>query len=307
MVLGQTLYIAADDGEHGKELWRTDGTPEGTSLVRDIVPGPDGSSLDPEVATAVGDTLYLFAQVPDPDPAAEPVQPTGRRPPPGAQSNHELWRTDGTQEGTVFVREFEWSGGSLLALGDTLYFVADDGERGRELWRSDGTAEGTTLVKDIRVGEDTTDGRRPSRLGNGSWPGWLTAIGDTIYFDADDGEHGRELWRSDGTPEGTVLVRDVHPGPDPSSFEIHPTVAGDAYYFAADDGEHGTWLWRSDGTLEGTMPVGETSGSVGQLDIVAAAGDSVYFQTWSSCTHAELWRADATTNEATRLLTVPSR
>src|SRR2546426_601592 len=60
------------------------------------------------------------------------------------------------------------------------------------------------LVKDIRPGSDS------SGLGE------LTNVNGTLFFDADDGIHGRELWKSDGTAAGTVLVKDINPGPDTS-------------------------------------------------------------------------------------------
>jgi ELWxxDGT repeat protein len=91
--------------------------------------------------------------------------------------------------------------GSLTALGNTLFFSANEGVNGRELWKSDGTAAGTVLVKDINLTNPF-----------GSSPSNLTAVGSTLYFTADEGVNGRELWKSDGTAAGTVLVRDIFPG-----------------------------------------------------------------------------------------------
>ena len=73
---------------------------------------------------------------------------------------------------------------TAVALGDYLYFAANDGTNGRELWRTNGTT--TTLVEDIRTGSD------------GSYPDYFTALGDYLYFQADDGTNGYELWRTDG-------------------------------------------------------------------------------------------------------------
>ena len=70
---------------------------------------------------------------------------------------------------------------NLIAVGNTLFFTADDGDSGRELWRSDGTSQGTIRVADINLGESGADPRE------------LTAVGNTLFFSANDGINGREL------------------------------------------------------------------------------------------------------------------
>src|SRR5205085_2313751 len=137
--------------------------------------------------------------------------------------------------------------GYLTAVGGTLFFVADDGLNGRELWKSDGTAVGTVLVKDINPG---------SAYGfpSTSSPSSLTAVGGTLFFAANDGTNGKELWKSDGTPAGTVLVKDINPG-SADSYPNGLTAVGGTLYFAADDGVHAQELWSSDGAAAGTALV----------------------------------------------------
>ncbi len=163
-----------------------------------------------------------------------------------ARDGHELWKSDGTAAGTVLVKDINlgrWRSlyfYSLTALGDTLFFRANDGVHGDELWKSDGSAAGTTLVKDIN----------PT---GSSDPGWLIVVGSTLFFLADDGMHGRELWKSDGTEAGTSMVKDINP--TSSSTPDDPAAVGDTLFFTANDGTHGRELWTSDGTPAGTALV----------------------------------------------------
>ncbi|NJO05089.1 MAG: hypothetical protein HC876_05935 [Chloroflexaceae bacterium] len=81
-------------------------------------------------------------------------------------------------------------------------------------------------------------------------------VGDMVYFIATATETGSELWKTDGTAEGTVLVRDILPGPQ-SSGVWYLTAVADTLYFVADDGRRGRELWRSDGTETGTVLVAD--------------------------------------------------
>ena len=101
---------------------------------------------------------------------------------------------------------------------------------------------GTVLVKDIVPGSGS-----PFY----SFDFWLTNVNGTLFFEAYDGTYGTELWKSDGTEAGTVLVKDINPGAvssDPSGL----TNVNGTLFFAADDGSHRHALWRSDGTPAGT-------------------------------------------------------
>ena len=132
----------------------------------------------------------------------------------------------------------------------------------------------------------------------GSGPQQLTTVGDTVFFSATDGSHGRELWVTDGTPEGTRLVRDIRPGAAGST-PRSLTRVGERLYFSADDGSHGRELWMSDGTRTGTRLVRDlapgTKGS-GEFAIKGLAG-TAYF----SRQYEDLWRTDGT-SASTRLI-----
>jgi ELWxxDGT repeat protein len=111
------VFFAGSDRQHGDELWSTDGTPEGTARVLDVVPGPMGSY--PRGLTAWNGRLWFRAR--------------------DRVHGMEPWSSDGTAEGTRLVQDVApgplWSSPAELAAAEEgLYFSADDGEHGRELW-----------------------------------------------------------------------------------------------------------------------------------------------------------------------------
>jgi trimeric autotransporter adhesin len=278
-VAGTLLYFTADDGRHGRELWKCDGTT--TSLVADINTNSTGgipASSSPQNLTAVGSTLYFTAD--------------------DGTDGTELWSTDGTT--STLVKDINAGSAAgvpnsslpqdLTAVGTTLFFTAEDGTHGRELWKSNGTPAGTLLVKDL----DTT--------GEGSSsPSSLTNVGGFLYFAANDGLKGQELWKSDGTPGDTVLVKDIRPGPSgalPLGRQRF-AVVGNTFLFVADDGGSGNELWRSDGTAAGTVLVrdlnpGANPGVEDGSGPLVAVGGKVFFQANDGVHGNELWVAGNT-------------
>jgi ELWxxDGT repeat protein len=147
----------------------------------------------------------------------------------------------------------------MVNVGGTLFFPANGGQ-GFELWKSNGTRAGTAQVRDINP--LTTCDESGSYPGSGSspcssWPSGLTQVDGTLFFAANDGSHGWELWKSDGTEAGTVLVKDIWPLEDRSSLDEYPRVMAGMnglLFFAARDGREKE-LWQSDGTEAGTVLV----------------------------------------------------
>jgi len=181
-----------------------------------------------------------------------------------AAHGQELWASDGTRAGTRLVADI-WPGpagsspSDLTAFDGALFFAADDGVHGAELWRSDGTPDGTTLVADINpVRAEANTGAGPTV---GASVSHLTVVGANLFFTANDGTHGNELWVYGGGE--ARLVKDIHDGPDGSGPQWLMNFNG-TLLFAANDGTHGFQLWTSDGT-----PVNTTTLEVNHLDGVA--------------------------------------
>src|SRR5438093_1190840 len=204
---GTVFFAGLSPGGEGRELWKTDGTAAGTTLVKDLLPGPGWS--EPSTAYLNG-KVFVLTDAP------------GRR---------EVWVTDGTEAGTVLLTKAnldqgtqETSDSRLTPLGGFVYFWASDEEHGWEPLKSDGTPEGTMLVKDINPGPDRS----------GAYDGKFATFNGRIYFAARDAEDGAgsglELWSTDGTEAGTARVKDINPGAA-SSYPQHFLVAGDNLFF----------------------------------------------------------------------------
>ena len=97
----------------------------------------------------------------------------------------------------------------------------------------------------------------------------MVNVGGTLFFAANDGTDGEELWMSDGTSGGTMLVKDINPGSSGSSLRYLTNVNG-KLYFSANDGADGYELWKSDGTSGGTTLVANLATGASRLESVGA-------------------------------------
>jgi ELWxxDGT repeat protein len=249
LVLRNRLLLTADDGRHGRELWTTDGTRQGTQLFFDLNPLRSlnvppfceedskprtdiGLSSNPEGFVALGDVALFTAN----------DGTTGR----------ELWRTDGTPRHTRRVVDLRPGPlgsephGLVVFHGQVYFFAffASAAGSGEALWRTDGTARGTVLVRDLALG------------GLPSWGRDLTVAGDRLFFTVYNETTGAELWTSGGDAASTPPVRDLNPGPASASPQELTSIDG-ILVFAADDGLAGLEPWRSDGTPAGTFPLAD--------------------------------------------------
>ena len=282
---GALYFSAYDYNLAGLELWTSDGTDAGTFMLKDIfdkfyhtVYGDYASK--PANFTVVGDWLFFSAL----------AESTGL----------DLWKTDGTEEGTVIVKNVDvdantlWGAepfGDCIAAGDRLFYVVNTYALGKELWVSDGSDAGTTVTKDIRAGAADAS------------PDCLVALDGRVFFQANDGTSGVELWSSDGTQTGTVLVRDIRSGSGSSGPEEMLAHNG-RVYFSANDGTSGAELWVSDGTYTGTTLLRDIhpSGSSSPEELVSIPhSDYFVFTAETPDLGREIWISDGTASGTTRL------
>ena len=275
IMVGDKLYFTALTGDKGMELYHSDGSPEGTQLVKDIYPGTGNSN--PALLVDVNGTLYFSAT--------------------NGTSGKELWKSNGTAASTVQIKDiFPKTGSSnpchLTNVNGVLFFAANDGINGYELWKSNGSTDGTILVKDIRPGPKVS-----------STPDQFKSVAGTLYFVANETATGRELYKSDGTETGTVLVKDIRTGTGSSTI-CNLTANGNMLIFTANDGLMGAELWESDGTTAGTVLVkdmtpgpagsnGEQSGQHKMANFTSING-LVYYTAYDRNTYM-IWKTDGTT------------
>ncbi len=283
------------------DLWRTDGSAAGTTLVREKAGAFFCGLSNP---TVFAGKLYFFDDDNNllrSDGTPEGTEfffdlPNDDRFPGGQMavagsylyfeevnsSQSILWRTDGTRIGTVRLAPLSEGGRFafwyLTALGDRLVFRAYRRAQGLELWISDGTVAGTRLLRDIA----------PGFLSSSPWQ--LHQHRGKVYFSAFDADHGSEFWVTDGSRAGTHLVRDISPGPA-SSEPVGFTTVGEALYFAASDGVTGSELWTSDGTELGSFRLTDIAPgpSSSVATVFATAGDRLLLSADDGTTGFEPW------------------
>ena len=256
-------------------LWTSDGTIAGTKAIDTLI---TGRTLTVESFVGLGDKVYFG----------------------GIGGGARIWESDGTIDGTKVMIDINPSVNALqiqylTAVGNALYFWANDGLSGTEIWKSDGTAVGTRLVKDLTPGFSSsllnTYGAKSigfkDKYATLSWEGvWVSdgtengtqkvapnlpqintywfssttsstgqALESQLFFSRADTTNGTELWISDGTAAGTRLFKDIYSEKHLSSFPDQFIQMGDKLYFTAMDYAKGRELWRTDGTEGGTVLV----------------------------------------------------
>ncbi|MDB5389167.1 MAG: hypothetical protein JWM11_4813 [Planctomycetaceae bacterium] len=240
-------------------LWVSDGTTDGTVPLNQVAGSVAGTSAttisDPTLLGQIDGVLYFSPTTDDP------------------ASNLGLWATDGTLAGTRFIKNpgapntFRSNFGQLAKGADgQLYFSARDAGEDTELWVTDGTTPGTHRLVDISPGD------LPKILGGGpasSDPGGFVPLDGQTYFYADVWKQGTELWKTDGTASGTVLVKDLLPGRY-GSYPYTITEFHGGLLFITEEPNFALWKLTPDGSASGgaippqhfTLPENASLGTV---------------------------------------------
>ncbi len=323
--MNNKVYFNADDGIHGMELWTSDGTEAGTHLVKDIntatnfggvnfdgvfeqwtpvffnnkiyfsASGSGGTGIELWVSDGTEAGTQLLHDI-------RTIEPTSSYAGGHNCNNYfvydgylwfsavdndfftGLWRTDGTSAGTALIKQLE-SGNinvsSMTLFDNKVWFACDD-----KLWSSDGTEAGTVMVQAF---ESLTFGRKDE----------MKVLGNALYFCADNGTTGKELWKID--INGNVSVLDVVSGSEGIT-PVQLTVLNNMLYFVGYDATHLTELWKTDGTLEGTIMVTEINPNGSAYinfpqDVYSPLtiyNDELWFSAFDDSHGRELWRSDGT-------------
>lgn len=288
-----------------RSLWKTDGTTSGTVLLKNFGYYPPISGL----AGYKGRVYFCRGT---------------------STSDAELWRTDGTTSGTEKLKTLHSTVNVGFYEKDGYLYIQD----ANNINRTDGTAAGTEWVRDTRP-DDQTSHNAPLFLNYCAWNGtyslyknngeniaptvlkegfisvWSGLIrkkpDDTaVYFCADDGVHGLELWKSNGTAAGTTMVLDLQPGAEPSNAMSLTAYNGALYFAVSKGGGHGVALWKSDGSAAGTKLLREFHPAANPISLSIPStpinlGGVLYFSADDGDGHWRLWRSDGTASGTVQL------
>jgi ELWxxDGT repeat protein len=261
--------LSANDGVHGAELWTTDGTANGTKLLKDI--NPNGDAFVGTEFITFKDELYFFAD--------------------DGIHGAELWKTNGTASGTKLVKDIKQTGGQIdpdktnfIAIGDKFYFVAEDDTHGNEIWESDGTDTGTKMVIDLN----------PSGSINSQGQIHLHSLSNSLIF-VGRYKNQDKLWKVSTSGDSTALMSVPERSSTSQSFVFEGRLYLSLGYFVNSSSTHR--LYVTDGTLSGTSLFkqfyinGNFANYQNDLYLIGDNSDQL-----STC---NLWKISSKTNDLT--------
>ena len=309
--VNNTLFFTANDGIHGHELWKSDGTEGGTVLLKDMTTGKNGSHGEQAFSHPMGnfksvfgllyytayqnDTYYIWKSD-GTEAGTVPLRvathgigrPTPRFVPMGnsiyyfdASEDDDSYyefhlyrmRPDGSNPviiASLLVEDFYTPyDPELVVLNNSLYFWGRDNvDHGFKLFRSNGTPGSIVLIRDIHA---PTISSNPYAM--------LKLDDNQVFFVAEEETFAPSLWRTDGTPEGTIALQEF-------DYINGLTATSTHVYYSLNSGLE---IWKSDGTLPGTVLV-KADPTLSNADNLVNVNDMVYFRSHNG----GLWRTDGT-------------
>jgi ELWxxDGT repeat protein len=268
---GSLVYYIANDLSHGGELWVSDGTPNGTHMVKDLFVGSEGFDLYPDHnfnGIPFGDHSLLFTLT-------------------NTYEMDGLYRTDGTEAGTVKLDDsIKW----IFRFGDQFLSI-----------------DVSTLV--LKTIDPVTGTITPLATLGGTCLNGFWIFDSEIYIFTKDSSGmqcssataSTYLWRSDGTLAGTVLVKAI--GTAEYLWNM-VNLNGKVYFLDINSDTNVTSLWKSDGTTGGTALVKSFPGQNGWISQQLGSANGLVFM-WLSGTTFELWQSDGTISGTIRDLNAP--
>lgn len=310
------LYFQSTTLKSGREIASTNGTD--TTNVFDIIPGRWGTWMPSTyyqgsrgmIGTLNNKTFFIMADA---------IKNT-------SASSRSLWVVNENNNEITFLKSSVSLEGLTLTKNKA-YFIKD----GWQLWKTDGTASSTTQIINAPVKSEGFE--RPNIIAFNDWlffrstdnemwsiydafgtsslfkkinPEFYDAhsfyntkaisINNTLYFTANDGISGFELWKTNGSASGTELVKDISVGPA-NGVSGYFTAVDNIFYFLANDIVHGQELWKSDGTTEGTILVKDitTGSSSSTISSLTQVGNKLAFLIYDANKSKNvLWQSDGT-------------
>lgn len=267
-----SLFFTSDNINSGFELWSLTNN---DLILYDINPNENSSNVKDLIS--INNHLYFYAD--------------------NGTQGRELWHIDVNNQATIAKDIWEGSKSSFIKnqnewinfeeFNNGLILSADNGEVGQELWFYD--LDQLRLVKDIR--ENTSF----LSINNGSQPQEIkgdqsSILNNQLFFSANNGINGRELWVTDSKDSGTWMVKDIYVGPEssnPTDFQVF----GDYMYFTAVDGIHGRELWMTNGIETSLIDISQGKRSSNPKELTVF-NDTLYFTATHPDYGPELFKID---------------
>lgn len=275
--LDTLLYLKYDNSNGGEEVWVNNGSGNtGYRSLKDIW-REYGIGSSPRNFHRAGNIVFFSAI--------------------SKNSGRELWKTDGTEAGTILVKNINLKSenasiSQLNKFGNSLLFLAYDDNNGTEIWKTDGTNNGTQRVTNTGVGvRSGLDHTKTVILGE---------LNNKVFFTMTDTVTGKELRYIDNNPNGFSTLKDIYPGITGSEIEQITPYKNKIVFFANNGvNTNGRELWTSDGTEGGTQMLADITpgrSNTRYLSRMIQYDSLIYFMAYSSSNpDVRFWRTDGTT------------